>query len=226
MLEEIQEQEYETLSSEAAVKEAQENGGEVVFPTEFELQLDLDSDQAVDVFKANLPVLEQHLKVKHWGIAPSRSPGKYHVTLEMIQPLQSNMERILLQACLGSDPKRELLSYARVMKRDQHPTLFIEGGTKPEEKKEPITEFSKAFPNIVSLKPFEEVGPGDKGGDFVGCSGTVLKTGTYNELRNYDTTGACAELDPMLTRYMVAVETEDGDKLLYTYGPDGFGVYV
>ena len=221
---EIQEQEeYESLSSDAAVKEAQDNGGEVIFPSEFELQLDLDSEEAVQVFKNQLPVLEQFIKTKHWGISPSRSPGKYHVTLELQVPVQSNMERILLQACLGSDPKRELLSYQRVLKRDQHPTLFIEGGTKPKKEE----ELEK---KILRAKEFEEVQLGDKGSSYDGETGTVIAIGTYEQLKDYDTTGVCAEIeDEEDKQKMVAIETSDENgnyHFLFVYGYDGFVVYT
>ena len=38
----------------------------------------------------------------------------------------SNEKRILLQALLGSDPVREMLSLIRVLNDDEHPTLFME----------------------------------------------------------------------------------------------------
>ena len=212
------EEEYESLSSEAAIKEAQENGGEVVFPTEYELQLDIDSEESLKVFEDNFKTLQQHLSVKHWKQRSSRSPGKRHITVEMSQPLQSNMERILLQACLGSDLKRELLSYARVLKRDPHPTLFIEGGKKPV-KEDPFKL------SMVKLKPFYALKVGDEGTDYVGEAGKILAVGNYDSLKKYDTTGACDSLDPDENQEMVAVETESGDRLLYVYGSDGFGVY-
>lgn len=58
---------------------------------------------------------------------PSRSgaPGKRHITLALNRKLTS-VERILFQALLGSDRKRELLSYIRVLNSDPEPTLFFE----------------------------------------------------------------------------------------------------
>ena len=122
---------YGPFSSEVAYREAAKHGGQIVLPSSCELQLDLDSDAAVEVFKANLLILETMIPVKQYGISPSRTKGKFHAVVELMQPVNGHMERILLQACLGSDPRRELLSYKLVLKRDKHPTLFIEGGTKP-----------------------------------------------------------------------------------------------
>jgi hypothetical protein len=123
---------YESLDSQEAIKEAEANGGLVIYPSDMELFCDLDSEESVKIFDAGVERLKWMIGVSSKTIGPSRSPGKFHGTVRLSQPVKSNTERILLQACLGSDPLRELLSYARVMKRDPHPTLFIEGGTKPD----------------------------------------------------------------------------------------------
>ncbi len=127
---------YYGLESKYAELEAEKYGGQVVYPTQYELQLDLDSEEAVEGFRSRLRWLEKIIPVKQFGIGPSRSPGKFHAVVELEKPVSSDMERILLQACLGSDPIRELLSYRRVLERDPHPTLFIEGGTKPKKESE------------------------------------------------------------------------------------------
>jgi hypothetical protein len=36
------------------------------------------------------------------------------------------IERVTLQTILGSDPKREFLSFNRIENGDEHPTLFFE----------------------------------------------------------------------------------------------------
>jgi hypothetical protein len=123
--------EYTSLHSSEAIKEAEENGGEVIFPSSTELYLDLDSEESVNLFLENLNMLDRHISISKYGYQESRTPGKYHGIVELSQPLMSDMERILLQTILGSDPKREFLSYMRILKRDPHPTLFIEGGRKP-----------------------------------------------------------------------------------------------
>lgn len=72
---------------------------------------------------------------KSFGKKPSRTPGKFHIYVELKEPVMSDMERLFFQACLGSDPIRELLGYRRILNRDPNPTLFIEGGTKPTREK-------------------------------------------------------------------------------------------
>ena len=130
--EEEEMEEYTSLHSSEAIKEAEENGGEVTFPTTHQLYLDLDSEESVNLFLQNLNMLDRHVTVERYGYQESRTPGKYHGIVELTHPVMSDMERILFQAILGSDPKREFLSYMRILKRDPHPTLFIEGGRKPE----------------------------------------------------------------------------------------------
>jgi hypothetical protein len=124
-------EEYGSLSSSEAIKEAEENGGEVIFPTPTQLYLDLDSEESVNLFLKNLPMLDRHVTIDQYGYQESRTPGRYHGIVELHHPVMSDMERVLFQTILGSDPKREFLSYMRILKRDLHPTLFIEGGKKP-----------------------------------------------------------------------------------------------
>jgi hypothetical protein len=74
-----------------------------------------------------------------------------------------------------------------------------------------------------TVKPFEEVLPGDVGKDYGDESGTVIAKGTYEALKRYDSTGACDELEPEERDRLVAVQS-DGETLLYVYGADGFCV--
>ena len=59
---------------------------------------------------------------------PSKSgePGKMHITLVFQDRTFTTLERIGLQAMLGSDRVRELLSYVQYLNGDAHPTLFLE----------------------------------------------------------------------------------------------------
>jgi hypothetical protein len=113
-------------NSQRAIDEAAKLGMDVVFPQENQLQLDIDNEDAYDYMNGVLDVLETH-----WGIAkfeehPSKSGlPKRHVTITLDKELSAT-ERVLLQACMGSDRKRELLSYLQVLNGDAHPILFIE----------------------------------------------------------------------------------------------------
>lgn len=107
-----------------------EEGYSIVLPKPNELQIDIDTDEQFAIFTrasesmaknwwidSGLPLVETH---------PSKSglPCR-HVTITLpfdVTPWQ----RIALQASLGSDPMRELLSSIRLMKGDVAPTLFVE----------------------------------------------------------------------------------------------------
>jgi hypothetical protein len=113
--------------SQRAFNEAEKLGLEIVLPDDNTLQIDIDSVEALGVFYRQLTVVEQHFKGTTHVVKQSKSgkPGKFHITVTL--PLQVDMyQRIALQACLGSDPLRELLSYVQAVHGDPHPTLFFE----------------------------------------------------------------------------------------------------
>jgi hypothetical protein len=90
---------------------AKENGLRVVYPTAHTLLIDIDSDADLKVFKENLVVLQEHFEVK-WSWSPSRrkAEGK-HIIVKIEEEEFTFLERLGLQAMLGSDRKRELLSF-------------------------------------------------------------------------------------------------------------------
>lgn len=99
----------------------------IVEPQPNELFVDLD-------VQADLRVLEHLLKVlEHNGVeavitrnTPSRTAGHAHVVVRVDRVL-TPLERIALQACLGSDRKRELLALLRVWAGVSYaPTVFFE----------------------------------------------------------------------------------------------------
>lgn len=105
-------------------------GYRIVLPKSNELQIDIDTDEQHDVF-----VRASESLVRNWWLdAPlpdievheskSGFPSQ-HVTVTMPFDLDP-WQRIALQAALGSDQMRELLSAIRLMKGDTAPTLFVE----------------------------------------------------------------------------------------------------
>ena len=113
-------------NSQRAIDEAAKLGMDVVFPENNQLQLDIDNDEAYGYMNSVLDVIELHWNVVDFEEHPSKSGlPKRHVTITLGKEI-SDTERVLLQACLGSDRKRELLSYLQVLNGDAHPILFIE----------------------------------------------------------------------------------------------------
>ena len=114
------------MTYEQCVEAAKEKGLVVVIPKPNELFVDIDSQAQFELFE-NLVVTFLRQEHATWTAAPSpsRAPGHYHVTVHLHRDV-SNRERILLQAVLGSDPMRELLSLQRCDAGNVHPTLFFE----------------------------------------------------------------------------------------------------
>ena len=113
-------------NSARAIREAEDNDLDVVYPTAYQLQLDIDTERAMQIFYELKPVLDKYYGIVGCVIEDSRSGfPKRHVTLTL-RGTVTNMERIALQACLGSDRVRELLGVIQERAGDPHPTLFLE----------------------------------------------------------------------------------------------------
>lgn len=115
------------LKFEYAKAKAERLDLEIVFPTNNELFIDIDSEEDFDFYQSVKPMLNIQFTVVSEVIKPSQSGGvwKKHITLTLEEEV-TETERLLLQACLGSDRKRELLGYFRVRINEPHPTLFFE----------------------------------------------------------------------------------------------------
>lgn len=109
---------------------AQRLGLVAVLPGPCDLFVDVDSDAAMDWLLQMLPSLEDEegaLTVEVVTVVVSKSGLPHrHVYLRASRAL-SSLERVALQACLGSDRKRELLSLLRVWSgAARPPTVFFE----------------------------------------------------------------------------------------------------
>jgi hypothetical protein len=100
----------------------------VVLPTEYQLQLDIDTDEQFTQFKKNLEKLGNDVGyyTEKEEIHPSKSGlPKRHVTLTFPRKMDV-WERITLQYYLQSDPIREGLNAMRVLLGDPYPIAFFE----------------------------------------------------------------------------------------------------
>ena len=116
-----------SLHSDGAYAQAQLDDLIVVLPSPSQLFVDIDNDDAEHLFHKNLTKVSEYVGVYGWVITQSRSgePERKHITVDLSRDV-TPMERILLQAVLGSDLRRELLSYCRITINDPRPTLFLE----------------------------------------------------------------------------------------------------
>lgn len=117
----------------SAFRRAEDENLDIVYPKVNELQLDIDTQEAYEYFHANKWILDQwfHIRAITERVSKSGWP-KRHITVELGVQL-TTVTRILLQAVLGSDRKRELLSYIMYEKGgEKKPTLLLERKTDAE----------------------------------------------------------------------------------------------
>ncbi len=125
---EDQTEETKDFSSQASLETAFKEKLRVVIPKSTELFIDIDSDADYAQFN------EAYSRLKLYGFFPplyrtenvSRNglPGR-HITVTLRTDV-SPLERVALQAILGSDWKRELYSLFRIKQEEPLPTLFFE----------------------------------------------------------------------------------------------------
>ena len=109
------------------IREAEAQGFVAVRPGLNQLQLDIDDDAAYQTYVRNSGILRKYWLVKDVQERPSKSgqSGHRHITITLGRNV-SDVERIALQAVLGSDLKREQFSLVRILEKDPLPTLFFE----------------------------------------------------------------------------------------------------
>lgn len=94
---------------------AQAQGLVPFLPEADELMLDLDEADGAPAARARVgEVLENNGIGVLASLTTTSKSGKYHLYLRLDRPVTPH-ERIALQACLGSDPVREVLSLLRLM---------------------------------------------------------------------------------------------------------------
>jgi hypothetical protein len=119
-------------SLKAAKEAAAAKGQVVVLPADNELFLDIDDEESLALFKSCVEMMEHKVKLE-WNMKPSPSgrSGRFHITVKMPRAV-TPIERVAIQAFMGSDRKRECLSWCRLQDGETTVTRFFE---KPEEGK-------------------------------------------------------------------------------------------
>lgn len=114
-------------NSQRALDQAQRESLEVVYPADNELMIDIDNEHSYMLFQNQIQIVSKFVGVVEVRENPSKSgkPWKMHITVEL-DPNVSMLERLALQAMLGSDRTRELLGYVQYKNNDPHPVLFLE----------------------------------------------------------------------------------------------------
>jgi hypothetical protein len=102
-------------------------GMSIVYPAPNGLQIDIDSESHMAVFLRSMECFKRNWDgdIKFKTKPSSSGLPRQHITVTLPFVVES-WQRIALQAALGSDPLRELLSSIRMMRGDISPTLFVE----------------------------------------------------------------------------------------------------
>lgn len=110
-----------------AEHQAREKSCVIVEPKPNELFIDIDFEEELEYFKRQIKRVELRWPCT-WRAqsSPSGKPGRYHVYVAFIDRELDHWQRIALQAVLGSDRIRELISVQRLLDDDVQPTLFFE----------------------------------------------------------------------------------------------------
>jgi len=112
---------------EAAKAAAAAKNCKVVLPKPRELFVDIDSAQQKATFERQWPVFLQQFPKAKYDIfqSPSGEIDHFHIYVTIDRAV-GEQERILLQALLGSNPMREILSWRRLNMGYPSPTRFFE----------------------------------------------------------------------------------------------------
>jgi hypothetical protein len=116
---------------DVAEEQAKARGCVIIEPKPNELFLDIDSADDMAYFEKQIKRVAVRWKCT-WTASesPGGKMGRYHVYVTFFDRELDHWQRIALQAVLGSDRVRELISVQRLLDGDAAPTLFFE---KPEQ---------------------------------------------------------------------------------------------
>jgi len=122
------------IDQSVAIKEAREQGFKVFRSRPKWLLLDLDDREALGHYENMLSEVQEYIDVTEVRRWVSKSGFGTHVLLRSKISLPVE-QRMLLQAILGSDLKRELYNLVRMRNGNPEPCLLFE----PPQKRKPVT---------------------------------------------------------------------------------------
>lgn len=118
---------YSLKHEQQHIEEKLEAGFEIIKNDDYTLTFDLDSDEDLMTFKSRIGFLERKgIGIQSCEITESKG-GNYHAVIKTDANVSiSESLRIAIQACLGSDWKREMLGVLRQLngQKDQVSLLF------------------------------------------------------------------------------------------------------
>jgi hypothetical protein len=119
--------EYDVDSPEAAAARAEKKGCVVVFPEPNQLFIDIDDLESLQAFERVFSIVQEYLPCAYVKTpSPSGNHDRWHIVVTLERPVRDDIERIALQAILGSDRKREAHDMRRALAGHPTPTRFFE----------------------------------------------------------------------------------------------------
>lgn len=119
---------YTELERGKTLEYADKNGLDILVPDEDELQIDIDTEEQYQQFLKAVENLNYMImcpfNIVHNEPSKSGLPRR-HIVIKMAEPLDASL-RIALQACLGSDLRREMNNIRRVINNDIYPIVLYE----------------------------------------------------------------------------------------------------
>lgn len=118
-------------NSNRALERAAVEGLEVVYPEPNQLFVDIDNEHSYRLYLNQTGILQKFVGIFAVKENPSKSSTpdsryKLHITLTFDSVTFTTLERLALQAMLGSDRVREILGYVEYKGNDPTPVLFLE----------------------------------------------------------------------------------------------------
>jgi hypothetical protein len=104
-------------------KFCKDNDVKVVLPEPRQLQLDIDSPKLPEGYTEQFHILNQINPVLKEHTTTSKS-GNLHVYIDLMNDI-TPVERVMFQACMGSDIKRELLTYQNLLDSTNERPQFL-----------------------------------------------------------------------------------------------------
>jgi len=144
-------------TSSDAAKHAESCGFEVIHGDEKTLLLDIDSGPAFRQFELNRDLVDQLVGIIDYTVWNSQN-SKHHVKLKLKTPLSIEC-RLFLQACLGSDARRELLTYKRILEGEAEPSMLFRPRKWGNKWKEPSMQNQANPANPEWATEFDSVDP-------------------------------------------------------------------
>jgi hypothetical protein len=112
-----------------AMEQAEAEGLEVIHGDSQTLLIDLDDAESIRYYNEQLPSIKKELEARGNKLTKkqsytSKSGVGRHVILKLKHPLPLE-QRLIIQACLGSDRVKEFLSLMRFVDGDPEPCLLF-----------------------------------------------------------------------------------------------------